>query len=59
MNLKTPPEDEPDDEEQANELHETLTGMDYIPTPQRMPRHSTSSWSSGMTKMNTPAVFRL
>ena len=35
VNLKTPPEDEPDDEEQANELHETLTGMDYIPyTPE-------------------------
>ena len=35
VNLKTPPEEEPDDEDQANELDETLTGMDYIPyTPQ-------------------------
>ena len=35
VNLKTPPEEEPDDEDQAPELDETLTGMDYIPyTPQ-------------------------
>ena len=35
VNLKMPPEEEPDDEEQAPELDETLTGMDYIPyTPQ-------------------------
>ena len=35
VNLKTPPEEEPDDEEQVPELDETLTGMDYIPyTPQ-------------------------
>lgn len=35
VNLKTPPEEEPGDEEQAAELNETLTGMDYIPyTPQ-------------------------
>ena len=35
VNLKTPPEEESDDEEQATELDETLTGMDYIPyTPQ-------------------------
>ena len=35
MNLKTPPEEEPDDEDQVPELDETLTGMDYIPyTPQ-------------------------
>ena len=35
VNLKTPPEEEPDDEDQAAELDETLTGMDYIPyTPQ-------------------------
>ena len=35
VNLKTPPEKEPDDEDQVPELDETLTGMDYIPyTPQ-------------------------
>ena len=35
VNLKTPPEKEPDDEDQVSELDETLTGMDYIPyTPQ-------------------------
>ena len=35
VNLKTPPEEEPGDEEPAAELNETLTGMDYIPyTPQ-------------------------
>ena len=35
VNLKTPPEEEPDDENQDDELDETLTGMDYIPyTPQ-------------------------
>ncbi len=35
VNLKTPPEEEPDDREQVHELDETLTGMDYIPyTPQ-------------------------
>ena len=35
VNLKTPPEEEPDDEDQILELDETLTGMDYIPyTPQ-------------------------
>ncbi len=35
VNLKTPPDEEPGDEEQAAELNETLTGMDYIPyTPQ-------------------------
>ncbi len=35
VNLKAPPEEEPDDEEQAAELDETLTGMDYIPyTPE-------------------------
>ena len=35
VNLKTPPEEEPDDEDQAPELDETLAGMDYIPyTPQ-------------------------
>ena len=35
VNLKTPPEEEPDDEYQIPELDETLTGMDYIPyTPQ-------------------------
>ena len=35
VNLKTPSEEEPDDEEQVPELDETLTGMDYIPyTPQ-------------------------
>ena len=35
VNLKTPPEEEPDDEDQVPELDETLTGMDYIPyTPQ-------------------------
>ena len=35
VNLKTPPEEEPDDEDQIPELDETLTGMDYIPyTPQ-------------------------
>ncbi|MCG4706118.1 DUF2185 domain-containing protein [Flavonifractor plautii] len=35
VNLKTPSEEEPDDEDQAPELDETLAGMDYIPyTPQ-------------------------
>ena len=35
VNLNTPPEEEPDDEDQVPELDETLTGMDYIPyTPQ-------------------------
>ena len=35
VNLKTPPEEEPDDEDQVPELDETLTDMDYIPyTPQ-------------------------
>ena len=35
VNLKTSPEEEPDDEDQVPELDETLTGMDYIPyTPQ-------------------------
>uniref|UniRef100_UPI003AB4C9A2 immunity protein Imm33 domain-containing protein n=1 Tax=Dysosmobacter sp. TaxID=2591382 RepID=UPI003AB4C9A2 len=35
VNLKTPSEEEPDDEDQLSELDETLTGMDYIPyTPQ-------------------------
>ena len=35
VNLKTPPEEEPDDEDQVPELEETLTSMDYIPyTPQ-------------------------
>ena len=35
VNLKTPPEEEPDNEDQVPELDETLTGMDYIPyTPQ-------------------------
>ena len=35
VNLKAPPEEEPDDEEQAAELDEPLTGMDYIPyTPE-------------------------
>ena len=37
VNLKTPPEDEPDNEDQVPELDETLTGMDYIPyTPQNV-----------------------
>ncbi len=35
VNLKTSPEEEPDNENQVPELDETLTGMDYIPyTPQ-------------------------
>ncbi len=35
VNLKTPPQEEPDNEDQVPELDETLTGMDYIPyTPQ-------------------------
>ena len=34
MNLKTPHEEEPDDEDQAPELDETLTDMDYIPYTQ-------------------------
>ena len=35
VNLKTPSEEEPDNEDQVPELDETLTGMDYIPyTPQ-------------------------
>ena len=35
VNLKTPPKEEPDDEDQVPELDETLTDMDYIPyTPQ-------------------------
>ena len=36
VKLKTPPEEEPDNEEQVPELDETLTGMDYIPyTPEK------------------------
>lgn len=35
VNLKTPPEEEPDDEDQVPELDETLTGMDYIPYTQQ------------------------
>ena len=35
VNLKTPPEEEPDDEDQVPELEETLTGMDYIPYTQQ------------------------
>ena len=35
VNLKTPPEKEPDDEDQIPELDETLTGMDYIPYTQQ------------------------
>ena len=35
VNLKTPPEEEPDDEDQIPELDETLTGMDYIPYTQQ------------------------
>ena len=31
VNLKTPPEEEPDDEDQVPELDETLTGMEDIP----------------------------
>ena len=31
VNLKTPPEEKPGDEDQVPELNETLTGMDYIP----------------------------
>ena len=31
VNLKTPPEEEAEDEDQVPELDETLTGMDYIP----------------------------
>ena len=35
VSLKTPPEEEPDAEEQEDELDEALTGMDYIPyTPE-------------------------
>ena len=35
VNVKTPPEEEPNNENQVPELDETLTGMDYIPyTPQ-------------------------
>ncbi len=34
VNLKTPHEEEPDDEDQAPELDETLTDMDYIPYTQ-------------------------
>ena len=35
VNLKTPPQEEPDNEDQVPELDETLTGMEYIPyTPQ-------------------------
>ncbi len=35
MSLKTPPEEEPDAEEQEDELDEALAGMDYIPyTPE-------------------------
>ncbi len=30
VNLKTPPEEEPDDEDQIPELDETLTGVDYM-----------------------------
>ena len=35
VNLKTPSEEEPDDEDQVPELDETLTGMDYIPYTQQ------------------------
>ena len=35
VNLKTPPEEEPNDEDQVSELDETLTGMDYIPYTQQ------------------------
>ncbi|GAA6513976.1 hypothetical protein K370107A2_09790 [Merdimmobilis hominis] len=35
VNLKTPPEKEPDNEDQIPELDETLTGMDYIPYTQQ------------------------
>ena len=35
VNLKTPSEEEADDEEQVPELDETLTGMDYIPYTQQ------------------------
>ena len=35
VNLKTPPEKEPNDEDQVPELDETLTGMDYIPYTQQ------------------------
>ncbi|MBM6923264.1 DUF2185 domain-containing protein [Hydrogenoanaerobacterium saccharovorans] len=35
VNLKTPPEEEPDDEDQVPELDETLTDMDYIPYTQQ------------------------
>ena len=35
VNLKTPPEEEPNDEDQVPELDETLTGMDYIPYTQQ------------------------
>ena len=35
VNLKTPPEEGPDDEDKVPELDETLSGMDYIPyTPE-------------------------
>ena len=35
VNLKTPPEEESNDEDQVPELDETLTGMDYIPYTQQ------------------------
>ena len=35
VNLKAPPEEEQDDEDQVPELDETLTGMDYIPYTQQ------------------------
>ena len=35
VNLKTPPEEESNDEDQIPELDETLTGMDYIPYTQQ------------------------
>ena len=53
VNLKTPPEEEPDDEDQVPELDETLTGI-----PRRMKKNFSSSWSSGTTRTSTPAASR-
>ena len=58
VNLKTPSEEEPDDEDQVPELDETLTGMDYIPYTPENAEDFFGSWSSGTTRTSSPAVSR-
>ena len=59
MSLKTPPEEEPDAEEQEDELDEALTGMDYIPyTPAERGGSSSHRSSSGTTRMSTLAASK-